>query len=132
MPENQIYWDVQGFDTFYDKTLVQDPESILTTQNEVWTSVMWNRTLLGDETLRSELASTLYDHYLPNCFKGEPCAAYYLIHRTLPTNDDDISGTKYILYEMPFIINVFRHRPYKNLPRSGDAHYHWNDNQPRW
>ena len=80
-----------------DKGNAQTPETVyVATGSDLWSSVLLNRTVLGDPDLAGGFAQALYDVWIPACLIGAeqeaPCVTSFMMHRTLPLDDDDVTG----------------------------------------
>ena len=58
--------DVKTFDTFYDKLVAQEPESV-DSKNSM--SVMPSVLLTGPATMDPSLTQDLVDHWIPRCYR---------------------------------------------------------------
>lgn len=91
--ENMAIWDTKIYDTYFDKTQNQLPESVYASgPNGIWTSVLLNSTVLTQNA--EKLIDTLGKNWLGRCLENEnmPCVATYMFHLTWPKDDNDITG----------------------------------------
>lgn len=93
-PENIVGYDVQHYDTYFDKIRGQTPESIyVKNPSGVWTSVLLNNTVLSEQA--ESFLDTAIQLSFPRCINdfSAPCNTLYQMHLTLPRNDDGNTGT---------------------------------------
>ena len=96
--ENMLTWDTSIYDTYFDKTLKQDPETInVAYPSDVWTSVLLNSSTLTEKA--EKIADTLNENWLGRCLKSSntPCTGLYMFHLTWPKDDDNITGNQYFI-----------------------------------
>lgn len=88
-PDQLSNWHRATYDTFFDKTGHQGPETVhVGAASSVISSVFLNESILVDPLV----SKTLVDLWLPSCYRqnnpADPCVESYLIHQTLPIDDD--------------------------------------------
>ena len=88
-PDKIVYENRAEFDTFVDKILVQEPESIWPSGNtDVMVSVLLNSTSAQDPNF----SKTVVDNWIPACYRngiGQSCVFSYLFMHTLTGEEDD-------------------------------------------
>jgi hypothetical protein len=62
--DNLIFLDVKTYDTYFEKTQNQDPESVYAGKWNVWASVLLNRTMM--ENGAADFAETLLSLWMPS------------------------------------------------------------------
>ena len=88
-----VQYEVKTFDTFYDKLVAQEPESV-DSKNSM--SVMPSVLLTGPATMDPSLTEDLVDHWIPRCYRtglGPGCVLSYLFMHTLTGEEDDDDDT---------------------------------------
>lgn len=93
-PDNFLSADQVVYNTYYDKTLKQSPETIITAEpTTAWGSVLLNATTMNDPST----AKAFVDMWIPKCYRtgssSEPCLDMIQLHKTFPIDDDDKMDT---------------------------------------
>ena len=84
-----ITYDVTTYDTFYDKLVAQEPESV---DSENSMSMMPSVLLNSSATMDPSLTKDLVDNWIPRCYRtglGPACVLSYLFMHTLTGEEDD-------------------------------------------
>ncbi len=94
-PEKFTGFDKKTYDTYFEKTQSQVPETIYAAEpGTPWTSVLLNQTILENP---DDFAESIVKMWIPRCYSTEPdyttpCTLGYMMHLTLPRHDDDTTG----------------------------------------
>ena len=90
-PDNMVSWDIKKYDTYFDKTQDQAHETVYVADRAgVWTSVLLNSTTMLENA--EGVAGALMKNWFQKCFEGEICNLSYMMHRTLPIDDSEVTG----------------------------------------
>ena len=96
-PDNKVQAEEKYFNTYFEKTQSQAPETIYATgPTPVWSSVLLNKTVISEQA--EDFADTIIEMWIPRCLQGTSniCNLLYQMHLTLPRFHNDYTGTLYL------------------------------------
>lgn len=103
------WWTTNHYDTYFEKTLDQSPETVSVNPSWPWTSVLLNQTILTEKA--EEFVDAAFEVWVKRCLVDfeASCTNMYMWQLTLPRNDDQVTG-EILSLKLPQVVSCIHNK----------------------